>query len=79
MIYVIKLCDDSLVMIDGGHIFQWNEEAEEGLWNFLKAITNTKDGKVKIAAWYFTHAHDDHTDGCTKLLRRHGSDIRSRE
>ena len=75
MIYVIKLCDDSLVMIDGGHLFQWNEEAEEGLWNFLKTITNSKDGKVRIAAWYFTHAHDDHTDGCTKLLRRHGSDI----
>ena len=75
MIYIIKLSDDSLVMIDGGHIFQWNNEAMEALWTFLKKITNSADGKIRIAAWYFTHAHDDHTDGCTKLLKRHGKDI----
>ncbi len=75
MIYIIKLSDDSLVMIDGGHIYQWNNEALEALWAFMKKITNSTDGKVRIAAWYFTHAHDDHTDGCTKLLKHHGEDI----
>lgn len=76
MLYVIKLSDNSLFMIDGGHILQWNEEAAEGLWNFILKITNTPaEGKVRIAAWYFTHAHDDHANGCTKLLNRHGDRI----
>ena len=76
MLYIVKLSDNSLFMIDGGHIRQWNEEAIEGLWQFLLKITNTKeDGTIRISGWYFTHAHDDHLNGCTKLLNRHYKQI----
>ena len=76
MLYIIKLSDNSLFMMDAGHIRQWNEEAMQGLWKFLHTITNTPDdGIIRIAGWYFTHAHDDHTDGCTKLLNRYHENI----
>lgn len=76
MLYIVKLSDNSLFMIDGGHIRQWNEEAIEGLWQFLLKITNTsEDGTIRISGWYFSHAHDDHINGCTKLLNRHYKQI----
>lgn len=76
MLYVIKLSDNSVFMIDGGHIRQCTNEAIEGLWNFLLKITNTpEDGTIRIAGWHFTHAHDDHLNGCTKLLNRHHKQI----
>ena len=73
MLYILRLSDNSLFMIDGGFILQWNEEAVEGLWQFLKRITG--GDKVRISAWYFTHTHADHIDGCVKLLNRHHEDI----
>ena len=76
MIYVVRLSDNSLFMVDGGYIYQCTNEMIEGLWKFLLRITNTpEDGTIRIAGWYFTHAHDDHTDGCTKLLNRHHEQI----
>jgi len=72
MLYIIHLSDNRLMMIDGGHIFQCSNLAMEGLWQFLREITGAGDEEpVTIALWYFTHAHDDHADGCTKLLSRH--------
>lgn len=76
MLYILHLCDNSLFMIDGGFYLQWNEEASEGLWQFLRRITDTpENGTVRISAWYFTHTHADHIDGCVKLLNRHHDHI----
>lgn len=76
MIYAIRLSDNSLFMIDGGFYLQWNEDAAEGLWQFLRQVTNTpENGTVRISAWYFTHTHADHIDGCVKLLNRHHDQI----
>ena len=76
MLYVIRLCDNSLFLMDGGFLLQWNEEAMEGLWQFLRRITDTpEDGTVRISCWYFTHTHADHIDGCVKLLNRHHDQI----
>ncbi len=76
MLYIIRLSDGSIVFMDGGHIYQWNETAMDALWSFICKITNLRDGeKVRIAAYYMTHAHDDHADGFTKLLNRHGDRI----
>ncbi len=72
MLYIVHLSDNSLFMIDGGHIFQWNEQAFAAFWRFLHQIIDTpEDGIIRIAGWYFTHAHNDHLDGCTKLLSRY--------
>ncbi len=70
MFYIVKLADNSLFMIDGGHLFQCSVEAVEGMYEFLHQITGAKeDEQIRIAAWYFTHAHDDHMAACIRLLR----------
>ena len=76
MLYIIKLSDNSLFMMDAGFYLQWKDEAIDGLWQFLRQITNTpEDGIVRISAWYFTHTHADHIDGCAKLLRKYHENI----
>ena len=70
MLYIIRLEDNSLVMIDGGHRLQCSRKAVEGMYAFLRRITGTKEGeKIRIAAWFFTHAHDDHMAACVRLVR----------
>ncbi len=70
MFYIVKLADNSLFMIDGGHLFQCSVEAVEGMYQFMREITGTKEGeKIRINCWYFTHAHDDHMSACIRLLR----------
>ncbi len=70
MFYIIRLADNQLVMIDGGHYLQCSAEAVEGMYRFLRRITDTAEGeKIRIAAWFFSHAHDDHMAACIRLLR----------
>ena len=70
MFYIIRLRDNRLVMIDGGHILQCSAEAVEGMYRFLLRITGTAEGeRLGVAAWIFTHAHDDHMAACVRLLR----------
>ena len=70
MFYIIRLRDNRLVMIDGGHILQCSAEAVEGMYRFLRRITGTAEGeRLRVAAWIFTHAHDDHMAACVRLLR----------
>jgi hypothetical protein len=76
MLYILKLSDNSLVMVDGGHIYQCSNEAIDGLWEFMHQITGTpEDGSIRISAWYITHAHGDHVTGCAKLLNRYHEKI----
>lgn len=76
MLYIIRLSDNSLFMMDGGYHLQWRREAMEHLWQFLREITDTPEGgKVRISCWYFTHTHADHIDGCVKLLNLHHDEI----
>lgn len=76
MLYIIRLSDNRLIMIDGGQRRQWCAESIDALMAFLRKITHSDEGeKIKIAAWYFTHAHSDHTDGCLRLLEKFSSAI----
>lgn len=76
MLYVIRLSDNSIVLIDGGHLHQSSNEAIDGLLSFLHEITGTKAGEtIRIAAWYMTHAHGDHTTGMAKLCNRYHDEI----
>ena len=38
MLYIIKLSDNSLFMMDAGFYLQWKDEAIDGLWQFLRQI-----------------------------------------
>lgn len=76
MLYIVHLSDGSVVLVDGGHLYQSSDEAIGGLWNFLCEITNTpSDGTLRIKAWYITHAHGDHVTGVAKLLNRYHHQI----
>ena len=71
MLYVLRLRDNSVIIIDGGEIEQATEEACDEFMRRLEDLTNTeKGGKIRVAAWICTHNHDDHMDVFTKLLKR---------
>ena len=79
MFYIVRLPDNSLFLIDGGDILQCCDEAVAGRIDLMRRITGTKQGeKIRIAGWFITHAHNDHFDGCSKMLNRY-SDILSVE
>ncbi|MCR4906167.1 MAG: hypothetical protein K6A33_08800 [Clostridiales bacterium] len=70
MFYIIRLADRSLFLIDGGDELQCSEEALTGMYRFLRAFTGVPEGeRMKIAGWFFTHAHGDHVAACIRLLR----------
>lgn len=58
---VIKLADNSLFIIDGGHERQSSNTALEAFLDFAYNITGQEPGSIiNIKGWYFTHAHGDH-------------------
>ena len=69
MMYIIRLADNSLVVIDGGSIRQSSDENIEKCFDLMRKITGTHEGeKVRIALWYGTHGHSDHVTFFYKLL-----------
>lgn len=76
---IIKLADNSLIMMDGGNNPSWPDKALKGLTEFLYDITGVEDKEaLHIRLWYYTHPDDDH-NGLTKplceYLRNHGYDM----
>ena len=73
---VIKLSDNSLVLLDGGWFPQTPEKTVEECFKFLCEITGTKDDeKLRIAALYFTHGHGDHVYMPIRLLEKYSDRI----
>ena len=72
---VIKLADNSVILLDGGWECQATDKAVDELMKFLREITDTPTGKVRIAALYFTHGHGDHFYFAYNLLKRHSSSV----
>ena len=76
MMYIVRLSDNSLVVVDSGHLNQASTMMMEGLVSFMHQITGTEKGeKIKIAAWYMTHAHGDHVTVMAKLCNRYNKEI----
>ncbi len=74
--YIIKLADNSVILIDGGNGYQATDTAVAECMKFLKEITGTGDGeKVRIAAIHFSHAHSDHIQMVYKLLKNYQAEI----
>lgn len=70
MSYIIKLQDNSLILVDGGNQNQANFKSAEGYRKFLYDITGTdKNEPLKIRLWYFTHSDSDHTGFAHKFLK----------
>ena len=55
MCYVVILEDGRYLIMDGGYRNDANR-----LFNFLVDNNRRKDGRIVVAAWFFTHAHGDH-------------------
>ncbi len=76
MLYVIKLADNKLIVVDGGHENQSTVKSREGFMKFLREITGKgEDEKVDIAMWYFTHAHGDHVRFARDVLLQFRKEI----
>ena len=77
MLYIVKLADNSLIIIDGGEGRQMSGiDAEDAPHNdlnrFLHEITGGADGeKIVISCWFVTHAHGDHSDAFPAFLAEH--------
>lgn len=66
---VVKLADNSVILIDGGAAQQMGKEDADRLYRFLCGITDTQEGNViKVAAWYITHFDSDHTCGFSAAI-----------
>ena len=73
---VIKLADNSVILLDGGWDPQATDKAVDACMDFLREITGTPKGeKVRIAAIYITHNHDDHMSFAYKLVENHTDEV----
>lgn len=76
MMYIIRLADNSLIVIDGGSIRQSSDKNIDECMKLLHKITNTAEKeKVDISLWYGTHGHSDHVTFFYKLLGFHHNEI----
>lgn len=71
MLYVLRLRDNSVIIIDGGEAEQATEDACDEFMERLYDLTGAeKGGKIRVSAYICTHNHNDHMDFFIKLLRR---------
>jgi hypothetical protein len=74
MMYVIKLADNSVVIIDGGGYQQFDTAEIDGFMSFLQNVTGAgENGKIRIAGWYITHCHSDHFAGLCLFIKKYSS------
>ncbi len=76
MMYIIKLADNKLIVIDGGSIRQSSDKNIDECMKLMRRITGAREGeKVNIALWYGTHGHSDHVTFFYKLIGYYHSEI----
>ena len=67
--YVIKLADNSVIIVDGGDYKSMSVEQAVYLNEFLHEITDTPmNEKVRISCWFITHPHGDHYSGFVRFM-----------
>ncbi len=74
MLYIIKLADNSVIIIDGANSNQITKDRSQDLMNMLWHITGKQNGDiVKIAGWFITHSHVDHYSGFVAFTKRYST------
>ena len=68
--YVIRLEDGSFIVVDGGYD---TDTHVDNLYNVLLKQAEGKD--IVIAAWVFTHAHNDHADAFKIFTNKYASNV----
>ena len=75
MMYVIKLADNSVYIMDGGGQQQFDAAQCDGFMKFLREVTGVTTGKIRIAAWSVTHGHSDHMGGVSLFFKKYSSEL----
>ena len=75
MMYVIKLADNSVFIMDGGGYQQFDTAQCDGFMKFLRNVTGIKSGKIRIAGWYISHCHSDHMAGAALFFKKYHSQL----
>jgi len=74
--FVIKMSDNSLFVIDGGSKLQMSERAMSDLYDFCREITGLPEGqKMIISAWHLSHIHTDHSVGFSRFLTKYSQEF----
>lgn len=68
--YVVRLCDGSFIIYDGGY-----RHHAEHLWNTLVEM-NSSEENILIRAWIITHAHGDHYPCFASFSELYGDKVR---
>lgn len=69
MSYVFQLNDGSFFLIDGGYFTPGEEDR-------LYAYLNERSGgKIHIAGWFFSHAHQDHVGAFINFIRKYAKNV----
>ena len=72
MLFIIKLADNSVIIVDGGAYSQFPDEQLDNLMAVLREITGAgENGNIRIAAWYLTHGHSDHMQGFEAFIHKY--------
>ena len=76
MNYVFRLRDNSLIIIDGGEFEQATDVAVKDYMSFLHSLTSTNENeKMTVSLYICTHAHNDHCDFMSKIVRFYSDEI----
>lgn len=76
MFYIIKLADNSVVLIDGAAMEECTEAATAEVMRLMRELTGVPEGeKIRVAAWFCTHAHGDHIELFSKLVRFYNEEL----
>ena len=66
---VFQIADGSFIIVDGGDTDSSGDPQGQVPRNLYNLLNQYKVGdKIKISAWIFTHAHDDHMTGALSFL-----------
>ena len=72
--FIVKMRDNSLFIIDGGGANQMGDRSCEELYAFLRSITGTEEGtKMVINTWFISHNHTDHCGGFPRFLHKYST------
>ena len=74
--FVMKMSDNSLFIIDGGSSNQNGDRACAELYSFLRSITGVPEGqRMVINTWHISHPHSDHVTGFTRFLKKYRNEF----
>jgi len=76
MLYILKLPDNSLFIIDGGQLEQATQASMKEAIRVMRRMSRAPEGKrIPIPGWFCTHAHNDHMDMLSRLMMSYHQEL----